>query len=248
MATENDFYTILIDDYRFTLLKSTLINNNSFLISRMIMTNEKNDFIKINGNTIYIDKDPLSFKYVLDKIRGYEIEIDNINDNNLKKKVINDLNFFGLNNENKKDWNQDSILNNMSDEYDEKDVFSFNKLTNMLNLNKKTEDTLRTTEAELDTSVLRSNNNEDINNLILKIDNKLKDKLKGGNPFEVMNTFSNDETIQNILKSINQKNNSESDVESLNLDNDLEEESELITDVSYNPNNTRIKTNYISIS
>ncbi|QKF94070.1 SKP1/BTB/POz domain-containing protein [Fadolivirus algeromassiliense] len=90
--------TFIVDDHRFVLHRDTLNKHKNSIFVRVINKTKKDPYILFDEqtNTLYVDRDPLSFAYVIDCLRGYDCQIDTITDINLRYKVIHDFKYFGL--------------------------------------------------------------------------------------------------------------------------------------------------------
>jgi hypothetical protein len=90
-------YKFHVDDKTFVLMRETIESYPNTLLAKGIQNpNFKDKYIKISGNDIYIDRNPESFKYVIDRLRNYEINLDSITDEFFKRRVIDDLDYFDL--------------------------------------------------------------------------------------------------------------------------------------------------------
>jgi len=102
MSLPKDLLTFFVDDRKFILAKKTLNNYPDSLLTKIMNGSSTDDRVVVNRlqSLFYIDRDPEVFKYIVDYLRGYDL---NINDKNLRDKVVNDLKLFGLYNDNDND-------------------------------------------------------------------------------------------------------------------------------------------------
>lgn len=90
-------YKLHADDKTWVLFRETIEAFPNTLLANLIKyPTKKYPYAQIHGNDIYIDRDPASFKYVVDRMRNYEIYVDLISDDVFRKKVIDDLDHFDL--------------------------------------------------------------------------------------------------------------------------------------------------------
>jgi hypothetical protein len=93
----DNLFSIHVDNRVFRLTRRTIQLYPDGLLARAINTpNFADHYVIVNGNDIYVDRDPESFKYVIDKLRNYDLGFDLITDEILKKKIIDDLDYFDL--------------------------------------------------------------------------------------------------------------------------------------------------------
>ncbi len=92
------FYKIVIDDKIFNISDGTIKKYPSSLLYRVIKSGEQTDYIYFDHNTktVLIDRDPFSFSYIVDLMRGYELTHSDIPTGYLSNKIIEDLEFYGL--------------------------------------------------------------------------------------------------------------------------------------------------------
>src|SRR6185437_3118969 len=92
--------TFLVDDCKFTLSRRTFQLYPDSLLTKIVNHKVIDKTVTcdiVKKNIFYVDRDPESFKYIVDTIRGYDIgNPNNIENKNLCKKVIHDLEYFGL--------------------------------------------------------------------------------------------------------------------------------------------------------
>jgi hypothetical protein len=97
MSTHEDLFEIIIDDKRFILSKETLKRNRQCKLSKVLFDGYTDPCITpVSDNAIFIDRDPESFNFIVAKMRGYNINYNEIKDQFLKEKVIHDIRYFGL--------------------------------------------------------------------------------------------------------------------------------------------------------
>lgn len=99
----NDLFKIHVDDKLFIMTRRTIESNPESLLARAIRENEKYDYlgeeykyVVVDGFDVYVDRNPESFVYVINKLRNYEIDLDSVTDIILKKQIIDDLDYFDL--------------------------------------------------------------------------------------------------------------------------------------------------------
>jgi hypothetical protein len=161
--------TILVDDIKYIISLHTLNQFKDCLLTQVIHGEKTDPYITIVDHQVYVDVDPISFSFVIQKLRGYDFDPNEIINPNLKNKVLSDLAYFGL------------IQNDI-----------------------------------LDTSVLLSHNKDNIDSFINTIEERLKT-----NPYATINALSNDDIVQQIIKSTAHQQN-DSDTDSLELEEDFE--------------------------
>lgn len=97
MSFNPDVFEIIIDDKIFILSRETLKRNRQCKLSKFVFDNISDPCILlIEPNKIIIDRDAESFSFIISKMRGYNINYNEIKDNFLKEKVIHDVRYFGL--------------------------------------------------------------------------------------------------------------------------------------------------------
>ena len=207
MSTKN-LVTFIVDDKKFIVSIDTLNLYPTSLLTKVVTQNVSDKYIKpsnkIDEDSViyYVDRDPLSFKYIVDYLRGYDLDLEE--NKQLHDKITFDLKYFGLpliiQNIN---IETNDISDILKEEYDEQAPL-LKQFINHLE-NSKEEDN--------------------------KEDNKLADIMEqinqnGGQiPFSLITTMSNDENIKKLVKEqqyyddeelsdLSSKNFSESDSES----------------------------------
>jgi hypothetical protein len=117
----NQLYNVHVDDKVFRLTHSTINTYPNALLARIVDGDlDENDIVIMVGNNIYIDRDPKSFAYVIDKLRNYDFDLDSITDDMFKRKVIDDLDYFDLycvfdKTKNDNDEYDENVLENLQD-------------------------------------------------------------------------------------------------------------------------------------
>lgn len=258
MPNPNNFYTIYIDDKKFCLSKATLTKNGNSLLANIIKDEESTEYISLIENNIFIDRDPHSFSFILDMMRGYKIDLNEINDPILKKKIESDIEFYNIN---EIKINPEDILKVQGEKYE--DLPLLDKLKESIvdthksaDLHKSKGSIVKQQKDEDNESMfinlLTSNDQNKINDFMKDVDSL----LKNGNPMELISDLSNNEDFKKIIKTMSQTNAVESDPESLDLNDDDAtnelSESQLQTDISNNKIGTqqkpRIENKYIKIN
>jgi len=259
MNISEHLFTILVDNKKFVVTRATLLNYPESLLTKLV-TNKKNDqYVAIDGNTIYIDRDPESFTFVINFYRGYKFDIEEITDNVLKSKVIADLRYFGLYKDiislNLTDGDEDNEVGEILKTCSEED----NQAHDLLNLlfNKKkggsvvsTESTIQSlqdggySESGLNTdALLHTDNKDQINELISNIN----DKLNSGNPFEIIQKLSNDTNMIKFMNKMREENqHDEEDLQDL-PEISLSDESKDTHFISSQVGGKKLKTRFVSI-
>lgn len=211
-TTYNNLITFLVDDHKFVLNKDTFNNHPDSLLTKIIKNETKDPSIiqdKLNRSIYYVDKDPESFRYIIDHLRGYTIQLDNIKDINLRNKVHHDMKYYNLplniihlNIKLSPDLTVvddiDTILNSTDKKYNKKDTPLLNQFEKILtdqNHNYQTE----------------SNNNlKELVNTFIQND--------GNIPMSLMTDISNNPELKQLIMKFNQDTKTESDTESLTMD------------------------------
>lgn len=117
----NQLYNVHVDDKVFRLTHNTINTYPNALLARIVNGDlDENDIVIMVGNNIYIDRDPKSFAYVIDKLRNYDFALDSITDEMFRRKVIDDLDYFDLycvfdKKENNNDEYDENVLENLQD-------------------------------------------------------------------------------------------------------------------------------------
>jgi len=222
--------TFLVDDKKFVLTKDTFDSYPKSLLSKIINYESSDKSIISDDkqvNLFYVNRDPKAFKYIVDHLRGYDIDVTNIKNKNLREKVLYDLKYFNLDYHNVINLNfehkqiqevfgQEAIENILNDtEYSEKDTPLLNQFTELLT-------------SKLEEKIQEKNNN--ISDLFTSLAN-------GSLSVDLMTALSNDENIKNIIKQ-SQVVEEESETDSLEIESD-----EDVITVQQNRN----KTKYIDI-
>jgi|688.fasta_scaffold341822_2 hypothetical protein len=248
MLQQNKLLTFHIDDIKFTITKSSLNNFPNSRLAKIINGNINDNFVYIDKNNVYVNKDPRSFVYIIDILRGYDVNLDQNDDPKLRKKIETDIKYFGLDaTQNNPEYHTDNnhnsshdilpINNNIKSQPD--DLNKYPGVEMLMNLSRKAKNSPTTSvdettiseipTNETETDVFKSNNNDKINRYIENIEQE----LKGSNSTEIMNKISNNSTLKGLISTLT-NNNTDSDVESLDM-NETEDRktSELITDISH---------------
>lgn len=89
---ENPIYEIFLDDKKFIISYNLLKSNPDFLLSKILFDKFTNPSIIVLGQTIFIDRDPYLFSYVLKKLRGYNIKYESDELENISQ----EFKFYGL--------------------------------------------------------------------------------------------------------------------------------------------------------
>ncbi|AYV76938.1 MAG: BTB/POZ domain protein [Barrevirus sp.] len=96
----DNLITFLVDGRTYVLLRDTFSKHPDSLLTKIINFEVTDKSVIYSGNhsltTFYVNKDPKSFKYVVDYLRGYPVIINKIKNENLRNKVLMDFNYFGL--------------------------------------------------------------------------------------------------------------------------------------------------------
>ena len=249
MSKQSELFTFIVDDYKFTVTKSTINNYSSSHLCKVLNGTVKDNCIIVNTetNTVYIDRDPEAFAYIVDTLRGYRYDVDAITDLRLKHKVEVDLKYFGLCKTEtpksntvvtEKDVDEiDNILKSSNETYNTDEVPLLTKFLELASKSQKTKSE-KERQDELDTSSVPGpyDPKVKITDFLKSINEKVQG---GGDPFELISALSTDENIKNMIikNQIMDNNHTESDAESLDLDDETNNEadtktSELITDIS----------------
>ena len=230
-------YNIFVDDQKFIVTKATLLNFPNSLLAQLIKNNYSDECAVVNGNNIYIDRDPKSFAFVIDTYRKYPIDVEDIQDDLLKKKVIQDLKHFKLYKEivsfnyNQNIFNADDecenededILNNILKTSETKTNDESNVVTNFLSklISQKNNDTETTSTKSLqrggenkigvNTDVLNTDNESEINSFIKSISSKINSE----NSMDIIRQLSTDQNMINLIKRKNQSTDSSENLSEL---------------------------------
>lgn len=214
-TTYNNLITFLVDDRKFVLNKDTFNNHPDSLLTKIIKNETKDPSIiqdKLNRSIYYVDKDPESFRYIIDHLRGYTIQLDNIKDINLRNKVQYDMKYYNLplniihlNIKLSPDLTVvddiDTILNSTDKKYNKKDTPLLNQLEKILTDQNQNHQNYQT----------ESNNNlKELVNTFIQND--------GNIPMSLMNDISNNPELKQLIMKFNQDAKTESDTESLTMD------------------------------
>lgn len=232
MSKQSDLFTFIVDDRKFTVTRSTVNNYPSSQLFKVLNGTIKDNCIIVDKDTgiVYVDRDPSAFEYIVDTLRGYEYNVNEIIDLRLKSKVESDLKYFGLcKNEVviKEEDEIENILKSSNETYRPEEVPLLNKFMELMTKTK--------TETETETLEMGPEDKTKITDFIKSINEKIQD---GGDPFELISALSTDENLKNMIikNQMIENGNDESDAESLDLnDNDADtntKTSELVTDIS----------------
>ena len=258
-ATPSNLITFTVDDRKFILTRETLSKHSGNFFTQILNKTKQDATVVYDDlhNMLYIDRDPRSFAYIVDYLRGYfiyeESKLDGITDMDLREKVKYDFKYFGLDNSQNSNQNLDDvaeILKSTDESYNDKEAPFMKRFLDMLKSTStslstsinKTNDNNSEINSEFNSDILKSNDPEKINIFIEQVNGK----LHGGNPAEIISTLSNDETIKNMIKAMNQEaDDQESDVDSLEFgvtenENEKQDEDkttdkttdELVTDIA----------------
>lgn len=258
MQSTNNFYTISIDDKIYMVGEHSLNSYPSSLLHDVINGQfDKAITYHQPSKTLFIDRDPTSFSYVVDVLRGYDFNPELIKDACLLNKINQDFKYYKI---------DPSIVKlNLSKEISDltnidmsiPETPLLDKFQHLL-FGSKTEPEEQLTELQLstesemkggsfDTSILKSNDPNKIKPFLESLENKLQSK----NSHDLINQLSNDENMKNLIKnSMNQTMNEDSDTDSLDFnvtdDTDTKKSSELKTDINYKTINSDTSTSKLS--
>lgn len=184
--SNNNIFKIHVDDKFFTLTRKTIESYPDGLLAKAI-NNPATEYkyVVVCHNNIYVDRDPKSFSYVIDRLRNYEICVDLISDDLFRKKVIDDLDYFDL------------YCNFNTEECDIKICDVEPSDPNVNYMNNVCEDTTNNISKNqemikqyLDKLVNQNDTNNDTNN-------------DSSNPLELMQKLSNNEELTQLIKTQN---------------------------------------------
>jgi hypothetical protein len=193
-SASTNMFIIHVDDKIFTLMRKTIESYPNTLLARAIKqigTSFEHQYVRVCGSDIYVDRDPESFKYVIDRLRNYEINLDSITDEYFKKKVIDDLDYFDLlcafdgNNDDGDDIKICDIDSALSLQTGEQTGEPTGEPTGEQKPNQELDPTPTPTPTEI----------KNVMGLLL---NGIDDNIS--NPFEIMNKLSNDVNLSNLIK------------------------------------------------
>lgn len=250
MSTEltKNLITFIADDYKFILHRDTLNKHQNNIFIKIINKTKHDPYIIYDEttNTMYVDRDPISFSYIVDCIRGYGCQIDNIQDINLRYKVLHDFKYFGLLKEacsknvekhiifEGEENNADDvaeILKSSNEQYNESETPYLNKFMNLLNtVSKKSVIEPQTSEPQTSEPITRAleseslvdsiKGSENINDFIKNINDKIQEG--GAGALDIINKLSTNENIKKLIELQNYlaESQHDSDAESLELNSD----------------------------
>ena len=253
--------TFSVDDRKFVLSRNTFQNHPESLLTQVVNLKVSDKSIVAAGpgpdhkSLFYVDRDPEAFKYVVDCLRGYDFNVNDIENKNLRNKVIHDLEYFNLpintiylnipEDIEKIKFGSDALedIMNNTDDINKEDML---QLTNDLNeqntplltqfidiLSKKEERSEKSNNKESE------KNNETTKQLIDSLNQNLDE---GSISIELMHALSNDENIKQLIKQFQDTISSPDSSSRDDNDDNLSEDSE-------DPKNHIVKTNvrYIEI-
>jgi hypothetical protein len=248
---QHNFYTILIDTQKYlvsesSIKKSTLLWDT---ITRKVY-DSKIDY-DTEAKTLFIDNDPTSFKYILDTLRGYEFNPKTISDPNLLNKITQDMKYYkvitgtlDIKNEMAQIADLDVSINDISD------IIGPEPTNNAPMLD--------TFKDMIFKKPLAGGNNSDINlgdslqtddvNQVNTLFQSINQKLQSDNPFDAINSFSNNENVKRLVMQSNSMKDQDSDTDSMEFDMEPDT-SELKTEVSniVTPTKPRSSARFVQI-
>lgn len=215
-------YNIFADDQKFIVTKATLLNFPNSLLPQLIKNNHSDECVVVDGNNIYIDRDPKSFLYVIDTYRKYPVDVEDIQDDLLKKKVMQDLKHFKLYKETVSlNYNQNIFSNDDECDNEDEDVVDkilktsddkinddeSNVVTNFLSklISQKNKDTNTSSRSlqiggnnrtSINTDVLKTDNEKEINSFIKSINSKINSE----NSIDIIRQLSTDHNMINLIR------------------------------------------------
>ncbi|MCJ7636444.1 MAG: hypothetical protein MUO21_03055 [Nitrososphaeraceae archaeon] len=251
--TSNNLVTFLVDDRKFVLTKNTFDDYPHSRLTQIINHEIQDKSISkdaIHDNVFHVNRDPKAFKYIIDHLRGYDVDLDTIKNSNLKNKVLHDLKYFNIDykiiNLNVTSMTMstlvdfvpgqdaiENILNSTYEEYDEKDT------------------PLLTKFGELLSEKIQTCENSTLN--IAELVNSLSNGLENGSiPIDLINELSNNQEFKNIIKNAQNDalSESESETESLEIksDNDTNSDSSsYVNSIKETKETKETKERYIEI-
>ena len=96
-STHIKLFYVHIDEKLFALSKSTLLNCEGTYLHKILTKEVTDKYVFFNQNHVYVDRDPESFSFIVNILRGYDVKVDEIADSKLRNKVMKDLEYFGIN-------------------------------------------------------------------------------------------------------------------------------------------------------
>lgn len=229
--TSNNLVTFLVDDRKFVLTKDTFNDYPHSLLTQIINheTNDKTIYVDpSNNNVFHVNRDPKAFKYIVDHLRGYDVNLDNIKSHNLRAKVLQDLKYFNI------DY---KIINLNVDTEPVNEIFGEEALESLLNpigheynrnntplLNQYQESLEKQFETKTETE------SENVSNLMNELN---KNYDNGSMPVELINTLSNNDDIKKMIIESQLEKVPDSDTDSLEIKSDNDDETSYKTTERY---------------
>ena len=184
-----NMFIIHVDDKIFTLMRKTIESYPNTLLARAITqtgASFEHQYVRVCGSDIYVDRDPESFKYVIDRLRNYEINLDSITDEYFKRKVIDDLDYFDL-----------LCAFDGNDDGDDIKICDIDSALPEPT-GEPTGEQKSNQELELDPTPTPTSIPTEIKNVMGLLLNGIDNDVS--NPFEIMNKLSNDVNLTNLIK------------------------------------------------
>lgn len=225
----NNLLTFLVDDRKFVLTKDTFNNYPHSLLTQIVNyeTNDKTIYIDpSNKNVFYVNRDPKAFKYIVDHLRGYNVNIDNIKSNNLRAKVLMDLKYFNI------DY---KIINLNIDTEPVNEIFGEEALESLLNpgeheYNRNNTPLLNKFQELLEKQFETKTESENVSNLMNELNKNYDDGLV---PAELINNLSNNVDIKKMIIESQLDKVPDSDTDSLEIKSDNDDETRYKTTERY---------------
>lgn len=221
--SSSSLITFLVDDHKFVLSKETFNDHPHSLLTHVIKYDTIDKHIvldKDHDNIFHVSRNPKSFKYIVDHLRGYDIDINSIKNINLRNMVLHDLKYFNLDynvinldvpSEQDDESNSiENILKPSNEDYDEKDTPLLNRFHEFVNIDASQEQSIQPTQQPFPSFV--------------DLVNQLTKNFNGEVTADFMNTLSNNDQIKDLIKKSQQESTiSDSETASMDVDsNDTE--------------------------
>lgn len=253
--TDKLLATFLVDDHKFVLTKMTLNNHPESLLTKIVNGDATDSSIIFNHqqSLFYVDRDPEAFKYIIDYHRGYDINMNAIENKNLQAKILHDLKYFNL-------YDINTVVLNLTENNMEDLKFGPDALNEMLESDQDQDQEEREVTpflkqfidnlSKIKETKLESGNMENVDHEKIT---QLLNHLNGGStsiPLELIHNLSNDETMKQLIKkSQNIKDVLSSESSSMDelVDVEVSEEEEEKEDKKEVNSQSKSKARYIEI-
>lgn len=211
----NRLITLIVDNNEFTLTSDCINSYPNSLLSKMLNhATLTNKYIVHDEDVFYINRDPKVVAYMVDIYRGYNCDLDNIDDLNFKHRITHDLKLFNLYQE---VIDLDILPEKEVEELIKSDHEAINDILdpNVMPQTHKINTVPETNKHQLDNHVNKvvDNNGQIQPPPNFPFNNLDMNNVQSSNLFELMGVLTNNPLFQQLVQEVTQHNQQEPDSE-----------------------------------